>query len=207
MHRRHQHHAFVHAALRHDALATSSVMRTNSCRCFVSNQRYSVMRHCRAVRLVRCDRIVAMRVEVERRGLAALQPAQAGGRDHRGVVGRQRQRGNEHRHAVAFRRARRRRAAAGCWPRRRRRCRCSARRASAPPRTCDRRATRPPRAGRTRRSRPPPGRRVGRRRSARSARSPPAPRAATSGGRRRVFKPEKLNSARCCAAGGNGEVT
>ena len=55
----------------------------------------------------------------------------------------------------ARRRAPRRRRAGGCSPTRRRRCRRSARRASAPPRTCDRAAPRRRRAGSWRRCRRP----------------------------------------------------
>src|SRR6266542_2173753 len=76
--------------------ATSSVMRMNSWRFLVLNQRYSV-----AV-FIASEREAGVGVDVERGRDAGAILAQAGGRNHRGIIGREREARDEDRKAPAI---------------------------------------------------------------------------------------------------------
>src|SRR5688500_8860173 len=75
--------------------ATSSVMRMNCWRCLVLNQRYSV-----SVFMVFLQRETGVGVEVGQGGRAGSISPKPGGRNHRRIIGRERQAGNEHRDAA-----------------------------------------------------------------------------------------------------------
>ena len=144
-----------------------------------------------------------LRVEIPAPGTRGAEPPQPRGADHRRVVGRERERRNEHRDPVRARRAPPRRRAAGCSPTRRRRSRRSARRASAPPRTSDRAAPRRRRAGSWRRCRPPRGRQRRARRIGRAGFPVgPAPVRSRTSRSTAVFRPLKLKSIRRAMSAG-----
>ena len=148
------------------------------------------------------SRSVASRVEVERRRLAALEPAQPGGGNHRGVVGRERQRRHEDRQALAL--AALGRVAAQPAVGRHAAGDADAARAE-PARRLERAidaASRRRRAESSRRSRRPPARSSG---PASVGTASPAATGTPRCCRWRttaVLRPEKLNSARCRAPAG-----
>ena len=70
------------------------------------------------------ERQRGVRVQIRRRDDAGAEPPQAGGGNHRRIVGRQRQARHECRNLARVAAGAQLLAQAGCWPTRRRRCRC-----------------------------------------------------------------------------------